>query len=154
MSGDFLTLIEVPVAMQKTYCPRQVFGMSDEFYGTPFFTKYCANVPCRGDIDSNRADCWSKLLGNGPFVQNSAIKATQVARCPMHFHWRLTGYARECGATPEKVQTLYASKFGNTAFCAENCGGKTQTCPNKDLFGVEYFNRNCWPKLLAELKTR
>lgn len=96
MFGDFLTYV-VSDATKATYCPRQVYGKSLEFQEAPFFTSYCATVPCCGDIDCNRKACWKMLESGAPYVQDKAVEKMQNPTSMIEFAKRLDDYARDCG---------------------------------------------------------
>lgn len=154
MSGDFLTYVDISDTTKGAYCPRQVYNMSPEFKETPFFTQYCANVPCRGDICKNRAACWEMLASPAPYVQDDLIKVSQQPVCPSEFFGRLSEYAHDCCTAPEKIFKQFQSDFGRTEFCAHTCPMSSIQCLGKTLKGQLFIENTCWPKLLAELKVK
>ena len=147
-------MIEFTDATKATYCPRQVYYMSPEFKETPFFTQYCANIPCRGDICKNRAACWEMLASPAPYVQDDLIKVSQQPVCPSEFFGRLSEYAHDCGCAPEKIFKQFRADFGATEFCAQACMIGGIECFGKKLKGRQFFENNCWPNLLCELNSR
>ena len=155
MSRDFLTYVDINDTTKEAYCPRQVFYTSPEFKETEFFVKYCANVPCRGDIDCNRDECWKMVLNSEyPQVQDDLIKVSQKPKCPAEFFGRLSEYAHNCGDAPKKIFSQFQSDFGTTKFCAHTCPMGVLRCFGKELKGQQFFESTCWPNLLTELKTR
>lgn len=147
-----MTYLDIAPTIKQTYCPRQYFYMSPEFKETNFFVKYCANIPCRGDICRNRAACWEMLANHGPYVQDDMITVSQESACPSDFYGRLAEYAHDCGATPETLFKRHQSEFARTEFATHMCPMSSIQCLGKTLKGRDWFENKCWPKLLAELK--
>ena len=148
-SKDLQMAIEITDMFKEMYCPRQYFYLDQKFKESDFFTKYCASVPCRGDIDCNRAACWEMLANRGPYVQDDMITVSQTPNCPSDFFGRLSEYAHDCGAVPEKIFKQYRSDFGGSNFACNQCTGFL--CRTTNPFVI---NDACWTHLLAELKTR
>ena len=149
-----MTYLDIAPTIKQTYCPRQYFYMSPDFKETDFFVKYCANIPCRGDICRNRAACWEMLASHGPYVQDDMIAVSQEPTCPSDFYGRLAEYAHDCGVSPEAAFKQYWAEFGRTELCAHMCPMSSFQCLGKTLKGRAWFENKCWPNLLAELKTR
>lgn len=149
-----MTYLDIAPTIKQTYCPRQYFYMSPEFKETDFFVKYCASVPCRGDICRNRAACWEMLASHGPYVQDDMITVSQEPTCPSDFYGRLAEYAHDCGVSPEVAFKQYGAEFGRTEFCAHTCPMSSIHCLGKTLKGRDWFENKCWPNLLAELKVK
>lgn len=154
MSDNFLTYVDVTDATKGAYCPRQVYYMSPEFKETSFFTQYCANVPCRGDICKNRSACWEMLASKGPYVQDDYIKISQTPKCPADFFGQLAEYAHDCGCSAEKIFNQFRVDFGTTEFCAHTCPMGKVKCFVQRFKGELAFDSVCWPRLLKELQTR
>ena len=140
--------------IKTKYCPRQYFYMDPKFKESNFYKRYCASVPCRGDIQCNRAACWEMLINRGPYVQDDLIKISQKPICPSDFFGRLSEYAHDCGAERQKMFNQYMSEFGHTEFCAHTCPLMPIECWGKKFKGQQFFDNTCWPNLLAELKER
>ena len=149
-----MTYLDIAPTIKQTYCPRQYFYMSPEFKETDFFVKYCASVPCRGDICRNRAACWEMLASHGPYVQDDMIAVSQEPICPSDFYGRLAEYAHDCCISPEAAFKQYWAEFGRTEFCAHTCPMSSSHCLGKTLKGRDWFENKCWPNLLAELKVK
>ena len=97
MSGDFLTYVDISDAIKGAYCPRQAYNASSEFEETEFFTRYCTYIPCCGDIECNRKECWKMLESGAPYVQNEYVLNAQTPTSMDEFFKRLGDYARDSG---------------------------------------------------------
>ena len=147
-------MTEITDKITKTYCPRQFFYMEPLFKSTPFFKNYCANIPCRGDIDCNRDECWKMTLDSEQtYVQDDLIKISQKPMCPAEFFGRLGAYAHDCGVKPEKIFKQFRADFGTTEFCSHLCTLGRIECFGKKLKGQQFFENTCWPNLLRELNS-
>lgn len=154
MSVDFMACADVSETLKGAYCPRQYFYMTQKFKESDFYKRYCACVPCRGDIECNRAACWNILESRGPYTQDDYIRISQKPTCPSDFFGRLAEYANTCGVVPATAFSKFMADFGNTEFCAHTCPIGSVHCFGKELKGDEFIKNTCWSPLLAELKDR
>lgn len=154
LKGFIMTYADITDTIKQTYCPRQYFYMDPAFKDTTFFKRHCGLIPCRGDIECNRAACWTMLTERGPYVHDDLIKVSQKPVCPSDFFGRLAEYAHDCGAESKKIFTKYMSEFGCTEFCAHTCPMGAVECFGKKFKGQQFFENTCWPNLLAELKVK
>lgn len=139
-------------SIQENYCPRQFFYTMPEFKKSPFFTGYCANVPCRGDIECNRAACWNMLSSPAPYVQDSAVNVAQVVKCPAEFFGVLSDFEHMRGSSAQQLFRQFYNDFGSTEFCKADCPlGFSLNCVARKLESASGMHE-CWSKLLAELK--